>query len=85
MSLNCVNFDLTQCSFNDSLNNVKDKKGDSRSGSGRATIFKETGCGDVLYCFTIEGNNYTGHRINTLQPRFDPQTGKKMLKEDSLV
>ena len=64
---------------------MKDKKGDSRAGSGRATIFRETGSGDVLYCFTIEGNYATGMRINTLQPRFDQETGKKILKEDSQV
>ena len=71
MSLNCVNFDLRECNFNDADNNKKDKKGDSRASSGRATIFRETGSGDVVYCFTLEGNYATGLRINTLQPRFD--------------
>ena len=66
MSLNCVNFDLRECNFNDSENNKKDKKGDSRASSGRATIFRETNCGDVPYCFTLEGNYATGLRINTL-------------------
>jgi len=66
MSLNCVNFDFTECNFKDSVNNKVDKKGNSRSGSGRAVIFKETGAGDVPYCFTLEGNYATGLRINTL-------------------
>ena len=71
MSLNCVNFDIRECGFNDEVNNKKDKKGDSRSASGRATIFRETNSGDVTYCFTLEGNYATGLRINTLQARFD--------------
>jgi len=66
LSLNCVNFDLRECNFNDLDNNKKDKKGDSRASSGRATIFRETGNGDVPYCFTLEGNYATGIRINTL-------------------
>jgi hypothetical protein len=63
MSLNCVNFDFRECSFNDAENNKKDLKGDSREGSGRAAVFKISG---VPYCYTLEGNYATGHRINTL-------------------
>ena len=63
MSLNCVNFDFRECSFNDAENNKKDLKGDSREGSGRAAVFKISG---VPYCYTLEGNYVTGHRINTL-------------------
>ena len=85
MSLNSVNFDLRECNFDDAVNNKKDKKGDSRASSGRATIFRETGNGDVVYCFTLEGNYATGLRINTLQPRFDMTTGKRVLKEDHPV
>jgi cytosolic carboxypeptidase protein 5 len=85
MSLNCVNFGLPECGFNDDTNNKKDRRGDSRSSSGRATIFRETGLGDVLYCFTLEGNYSTGLRINTLQSRFDYIEGKKLLKEDSPI
>ena len=66
MQLNCVNFDLRESNFDDSANNKKDKKGDSRSSSGRATIFRETNSGDVPFCFTLEGNYVTGLRINTL-------------------
>jgi len=77
-----VNFDVSCCGFNDAVNNKSDKKGDSRSSSGRATIFRETGSGDVVYCFTLEGNYATGLKINTLQTRFDTTTGKKIIKED---
>ena len=61
-----MNFDLRESNFNDSDNNKKDKKGDSRASSGRATIFRETGYGDVVYCFTLEGNYFTGLRSNNL-------------------
>ena len=85
MSLNCVNFDLRECNFDDAVNNKKDKKGDSRASSGRATIFRETNQGDVPYCFTLEANYATGLRINTLQPRFSQEEGKKVLREDQPV
>lgn len=39
MSLNSTNFDFRECNFQDEKNNVVDKKGDSRDGSGRAVIF----------------------------------------------
>lgn len=80
-----MNFDLRECNFDDAVNNKKDKKGDSRASSGRATIFRETGSGDVPFCFTLEGNYATGIRINTLQPRFDSSEGKRMLREDAPV
>ena len=67
------------------MNNKKDKKGDSRASSGRATIFRETNCGDVPYCFTLEGNYATGIRINTLQPRFNIEEEKKIFREDQPV
>lgn len=64
ITLNCVNFDLRECNFKDDDNNKKDKKGDSREGSGRATMFRETN--QLPYCFTLEGNYTTGLRTNTL-------------------
>jgi len=64
MSMNSVNFDFRQCNFSDEKNNVTDKKGDSRDGSSRAVIFRETGCNPLSY--TFESNYATGHRINTL-------------------
>ena len=78
MSLNSVNFDFNECNFNDSDNNKKDLKGDSREGSGRAAVYKLT---NLPICYTLEGNYATGLRINTLQARFNISTGKKVLKE----
>ena len=63
ISLNSVNFDARECNYRDDDNNKKDKRGDCRSGSGRATIFAETG---LPHCFTLEGNYARGLRINTL-------------------
>ena len=63
MSLNSVNFDYNQCSFQDDKNNVAEKNGLSRDGSGRAAIFKETA---LPNCFTLEANFCTGLKINTL-------------------
>lgn len=64
MSLNSVNFDFRECNFQDEKNNVVDKKGDSRDGSGRAVMFKETGNNPL--CYTLEANYCTGLRTNTL-------------------
>jgi len=83
MSLNCVNFDFRECSFMDEKNNVKDKNGDSRDGSGRAVIFRETNSNPLTY--TFEANYATGIRINTLSARFDVETGKKIIKEESPI
>jgi len=80
MSLNCVNFDFFECNFSDEKNNVKDKNGDSRDGSGRAVIFRETNSNPLVY--TFEANYATGIRINTLSARFDVYQGKKLIKED---
>ena len=85
LSLNCVNFDLNESKFDDATNNKKDRKGDSRATCGRATIFRETNSGDVPYCFTLEGNYATGLRINTLEPRFDSEEGKRVIREDQPV
>lgn len=82
MSLNSINFDYKGSSFNDEANNVKDKKGFSRDGSGRATIYKET---FIPYSFTLEGNYNSGTRLNTLKPRFDIAKGQKLLKEDNYI
>lgn len=75
LSMNCVNFGLPECGFNDCANNKKDKQGDSRAGSSRATISRETG---LLHVFTLEGNYCTGVRINTLQSRYNFIKGWKM-------
>jgi len=83
MSLNSVNFDFRECNFQDDKLNVKDKKGDCRDGSGRAAIFRETNCNPFTY--TFETNYVTGHRMNTLTPRYDLINDKKIIKEDSAV
>jgi hypothetical protein len=79
MSLNCVNFDFLKCNF-DEKNNVTDKSGDSREGSGRAVIFNETNFNPLTY--TFEANYANGVRINTLNSRWDIETDKKVIKED---
>ena len=68
MSLNSVNFDFRECNFSDEKLNVKDKKGDSRDGSGRACMFRET---QNPFIYTFEANYCTGHRFNTLASRYD--------------
>jgi len=83
MSMNSVNFDFMECNFSDEKNNIKDKKGDSRDGSGRAAIFRETG-GNPL-TFTFEANYATGLRINTLSSRYDSINDKKLIKEDTQI
>lgn len=81
MSLNSVNFDFRECNFADEKLNIKDKKGDSRDGSARAVIFRETGNNPLTY--TFEANYCTGLRTNTLQPRYDTESQHKIIKEDT--
>ena len=83
MSMNSVNFDFRECNFQDEKLNIKDKKGDSREGSARAVMFRETGNNPLTY--TFEANYCTGIRTNTLQPRYDTTAKKLLLKEDSMV
>lgn len=78
MSLNCVNFDFRECNFSDEKNNVKDKKGDSRDGSGRAAIFRAT---DNPFTYTFEANYCTGIRINTLACRYNIAEDKRYIKD----
>lgn len=80
MSMNSVNFDFRQCVFSDEKNNIKDKKGDSRDGSSRAVIFRETDSNPLTY--TFEANYATGHRVNTLSCRYDIANDKKLIKEE---
>jgi len=83
MSLNSVNFDFKECNFKDEANNVVDHNGDSRLGSGRACIFQVTDSNPLVY--TLESNYVTGFRINTLNHRFDVETGEIIQKEDSNI
>lgn len=82
MSLNSVNFDYRECNFSDEKLNVKDKKGDSRDGSGRACMFRET---KNPFIYTFEANYCTGHRFNTLACRYDVINDKKHIKEDNNI
>ena len=44
ISMNSLNFDFCECSFNEKMMNCKDKKdGLSREGAGRVAIYKATG------------------------------------------
>jgi len=83
MSLNSVNFDFRECNFSDEKNKSVDKNGDSRDGSGRAAIFRITDKNPFTY--TLESNYAAGIRINTLAPRFDVESGKLIIKEDSSI
>ena len=82
MSLNSVNFDFRQCNFQDEKNNVKDKNGDSRDGSGRAVMFRVL---NNPLTYTFEANYATGHRANTLSQRFDLENNKKLVKESKAI
>lgn len=62
--MNSVNFDFRSSSFDDAQNNVKDWQGDSRSGSSRAVIHRETDKLPLVY--TIEANYARGKNINIL-------------------
>ena len=79
MSHNCVNFDFRECNFSDEKNNVKDKKGDSRDGSGRAAIFRATEGNPYIY--TFEANYATGIRSNTLSQRYNVAEEKFIVKD----
>lgn len=83
MSMNSTNFDFSECNFQDEKNNVVDKKGDSRDGSGRAVIFQETN--NHPFTYTFEANYATGHRVNTLSTRYDIENNKKIIKEESPI
>lgn len=80
MSLNSVNFDFRSSSFDDTKNNVQDWQGDSRSGSSRAVIHRETKLMPLVY--TIEANYARGKNINHLQKRYDKQNDR-FLEEES--
>lgn len=81
MSMNCMNFDFRECNFQDEKLNVKDKKGDSRENSGRAAIFRATGC---PLSYTFEANYCTGLRVNALWCRYDQINDKKIVKEEPI-
>ena len=75
VSMNCLNFDFSECAFNDDMMTVKDKKdGLSREGCGRVSIGKLTG---LPNCYTLECNYAAGRRLNHLTPKLNKLTGKK--------
>lgn len=73
MSLNCINFDMTEWSFSDKIMTKKDKKGESREGTGRVAIYKDTNC---RHWYTLECNYYTGKRLSMIPPKFNRILGK---------
>jgi hypothetical protein len=83
MSMNSVNFDFRSSSFQDDVNNVEDWQGDSRCGSSRAVIHRETGNNPLVY--TIEANYARGKRINNLSLRYDRLKHQLIESEDSHI
>lgn len=74
MSMNSLNFDFVECSFNEKMMACKDKKdGLSREGCGRVSIFKLT---DIPNCYTLECNYTIGRRINNIAPKLNLETGE---------
>ena len=51
---------MFECNFSDEIMTKVDKKGESWEGSGRVTIYKETG---ITHCYTIECNYHNGKRL----------------------
>jgi hypothetical protein len=65
VSLNSLNFDFLECSFDDRMMTVKDKKdGLSREGCGRVSIMRAAE--GLPNCYTLECNYATGRTINHL-------------------
>jgi len=82
LSLNSVNFDFKESSFKDEENNALDREGLSRNGSGRAIIYRDTG---LPLCYTLECNYCTGVRMNSLNPRYEVETGNIIKQEEDPV
>ncbi|CDW82706.1 zinc carboxypeptidase family protein [Stylonychia lemnae] len=82
MSMNSINFDLSESNFSDESNNKKDGKGMGRDSSGRAATYRLT---QIVHSFTMECNYATGMRNNTLKPRLDLQNRQILKKEESYV
>ena len=83
MSMNSVNFDFRSSCFQDDILNVKDWQGDSRCGSSRAVIHRETNRNPLVY--TLEANYARGKSINNLSYRYDRVQGKLLTVEDSMI
>ena len=75
VSLNSLNFDFLECSFDDRMMTVKDKKdGLSREGCGRVSIMRAAE--GLPNCYTLECNYATGRTINHLSQKLDLATGQ---------
>ena len=69
VSLNSLNFDFAECSFNERMMSIKDKRdGLSREGAARVAIYKQIG---LINCYTLECNYNTGKRINYIPPKYN--------------
>jgi cytosolic carboxypeptidase protein 5 len=69
ISMNSLNFDITECSFSEKNMKVKDKgDGLSREGSGRVAIYKATNC---THCYTLEWNYASGKKLSHLPAKFN--------------
>ncbi|CDW91354.1 cytosolic carboxypeptidase-like protein 5 [Stylonychia lemnae] len=78
ISMNSLNFDFVECSFNEKLMNAKDKNYDgglSREGCARVSIYQET---KLVHCYTLECNYQTGRRVNHIAPKIDLRTNQKL-------
>jgi cytosolic carboxypeptidase protein 5 len=74
ISLNTANFDINECNFSEKIMNVKDKSGQSREGSSRVSINKDSKI-RLVHCYTLESNYHNGRRVNHLAPRTHKSTG----------
>ena len=65
IALNDPNFDFEGSVFSEKLMRIKDRKGESREGSGRVGIFKAI---NIARCYTLECNYNTGKVVNAVPP-----------------
>ena len=73
MSLNWLNFDMTEWNFSDKNMTQKDKQGDSREGTGRVALYKDT---NLIHWYTLELNYHTGKRLSVIPPKFNRISGQ---------
>eukprot|EP00347_Sterkiella_histriomuscorum_P010374 403376546 len=78
VSMNSLNFDYVECSFNEKQPSAKEKLLDNemtKDGCGRVCIYQET---QLPQCYTLECNYQTGRRLNHIAPRIDVRTNQKL-------
>ena len=69
IGLNCLNFDFAECSFNERMMSIKDKRdGLSREGAARVAIYKDIG---LINCYTMECNYNTGKRVSYIPQKYN--------------